>query len=434
MNPRIRHVLAIMVVAVSLPASAGIFYSNLNNIVIATDFDGVYLDVDGNVWGSSEAAVTGWDINPFFGGVGVATSLTFQPARAGTGNLDVIVNYAEGATIDDSSKFATGYGGSLGHLAPSAGSNKFIVDTDGYLGFKLSNGGGGWNYGWMRVVFNGAGTSAMIKDWAYDTSGAPIVVGCVKQGVPVNLTQLVTLSPGSGKDFTLSSAITDTNGNVNRVVKSGLGTATLTGDNSHTGTTTVSEGHLLVNGLLSGAGMVSVAYGATLGGTGSISGPVNVSGVLSPGASVETFYSGTLIMNDGAGIHYEVDSSVDLGLGSDLQRVVGNLSMNGVVILDLTDVASSPLAFPVNTRFSLINYTGSWNSGVFTYGSLALANGAVFNAGLNTWQITYNATSGGSNFSGEYLNGNFVNLTAVPETGVVLLAGLGLLTLLRRRR
>ena len=179
-----------------------------------------------------------------------------------------------------------------------------------------------------------------------------------------------------------------------------------------------------------------MASGATLGGTGTLAGPVNVTGVLAPGASVETFASGTLTMNNGATFQYEVDSSVALGLGADLQKVTGsvNLSLTGVVNLTIADLASTPQAFPINTKFSLINYTDTWNSGVFTYNSLTLANGTQFTAGLNTWLITYNDATGGVNFSNEYVSGQFVNLTVVPETGVAVLGGIGLLTLLRRRR
>ena len=116
-------------------------------------------------------------------------------------------------------------------------------------------------------------------------------------------------------------------------------------------------------------------------------------------------------------------------------RVSVNLSLTGAVNLTLDDLSSNPQAFPINTKFSLINYTDTWNSGVFTYNSLTLANGTQFTAGLNTWLITYNDATGGVNFSNEYVGGHFVNLTAVvPETGVAVLGGIGLLTLLRRRR
>ncbi len=61
------------------------------------------------------------------------------------------------------------------------------------------------------------------------------------------------------------------------VTKSGPGTQTLTGNNSYTGTTTVSEGKLFINGnQTAAAGAVSVSSGATLGGTGVIGGNTTI--------------------------------------------------------------------------------------------------------------------------------------------------------------
>jgi MYXO-CTERM domain-containing protein len=158
--------------------------------------------------------------------------------------------------------------------------------------------------------------------------------------------------------------------------------------------------------------------------------------VLSPGASVETLATGTLSFTTGSSFAYEVDSTVGLSTGADLQTVSGDLNLTGTVDLTLADLATGgpALAFAENTVFTLINYTGSWNSGTFTFDGNALADGGTFTAGLNTWIIDYDATTGGSNFSGEYLAGSFVNITAVPEPVAALLGGLGLLTLLRRRR
>jgi autotransporter-associated beta strand protein len=74
------------------------------------------------------------------------------------------------------------------------------------------------------------------------------------------------------------------------LTKSTSGTLILAGLNAYTGVTNVNDGKLLVNGTNSGAGAVTVAANATLGGTGSIGGAVTVQtgGILSPGGSVES--------------------------------------------------------------------------------------------------------------------------------------------------
>jgi len=122
-----------------------------------------------------------------------------------------------------------------------------------------------------------------------------------------------------------------------------------------------------------------------------------------------------------------------------LQKVAGDLNLSGTVTLTLADLDLTPTAFTQGTVFSLVNYTGIWNTGLFTFGGNAIVNGTTFTAGLNIWRLDYNAAAGGSNFSTEYFGGSdsFVNITAVPEPGTTVLFGLGsafMLWNLRRRR
>ena len=115
-------------------------------------------------------------------------------------------------------------------------------------------------------------------------------------------------------------------------------------------------------------------------------------------------------------------------MGSDL-LIAGALGLDNVT-LALDDIATSPTAFALGTTFTLINYGGSAVSSGFA----GLSDGDIFTSGLNQWQIDYNATSGGLNFTSDQTFGNFVNLTAVPEPRAALISALGTLLLLRRRR
>lgn len=467
-----------LLLALSLcaPAAADTIYSNLQETAIPTDFTGVFLTVDGGT------------LNPFFGGVGVANDNLFQPLRSGTGNLDRIQNLAVGSTVDTSQWFSSGYGGSQDHLGTT-----FTAGQEGYLGFRTGNG----NYGWMRVVFTGNTSGAVVKDWAYDNAGGPIVVGRVQQGTASGGAQLVTLSPDTGESFTLGSAVSDTGGNVNSVLKTGGGVTTLssasytgtttvnngrlvladttsfassaasitggtlelkrTGSNwsvgtlmsgggtiektgsggvtltgssgSFTGNTAVTQGGLWVNGTLGAASSsVSVSSSGTLGGSGAIGGSVTVSGILSPGASIESLALGSLTMNSGSTLAWEVGSDHS----ADLLQVDGLLSLIGVT-LDLNATTLSNLglnSWETGDKLTLVSYSGDAISSGFE----GYADDSVHNFGGNEWRFNYDDIAAGSNFALEANGSHYITMTVVPESGTALLGGLGMLLLLRRRR
>lgn len=458
------------------PASAETIYSNLQDTTIPTDFTGVFLTVDGGT------------VNPFFGGVGVANDNLFQPVRDGTGNLDTIQNLAVGSTVDTSQWFSSGYGGSQDHLG-----NTFTSGQEGYIGFKTGNG----NYGWMRVVFTGNTSGAVIKDWAYDNAGGPIVVGRVEQGPASAGAQLVTLSPGTGESFTLGSAVSDTGGNVNSVLKTGGGATTLT-NASYTGSTTVNGGRLVLSNTTSFAGSTASINGGTLElkrtgsdwsigtvmsgngaiektGTGSTtltgsSGSFNGSTTVSEGSmwvnstlgsassSVTVGANGTL---GGSGtIGGSVTVSGTLAPGASIESLAtGALTMNpGSTLAWEAGSDGSADLLQVNGLLSLagvnldldattLNNLGlnSWEIGdkltLISYTGDAISSGFAGYAddsehsfGANTWVFNYDDNVAGSNFQLEATGTHYVTLTVVPETGTALLGGLGMLLLLRRRR
>jgi hypothetical protein len=85
-----------------------------------------------------------------------------------------------------------------------------------------------------------------------------------------------------------------------------------------------------------------------------------------------------------------------------------------------------------DTKFTLISYTGSWNSGTFS----GYADDSKFTFAGNQWVINYNDATGGGNFAGEQGTSGFVTMTVVPEPsslGLALVAG-GLLATRRRRK
>jgi len=160
-------------------AGAAIVYSGEKNIGITSDFNGVFISVTAQQ--SITAANGSWDLNPFFGGLGIANSPGFQPVRSGAGNEAPILALTFGSSVGGSLTYASGWGGSgaeddSGHLG--AGAGQFTAGQTGYLGFKLLS-GTDVQYGWMRVNLTGNGETGSVIDWAYDNSGSPILTGAV---------------------------------------------------------------------------------------------------------------------------------------------------------------------------------------------------------------------------------------------------------------
>jgi trimeric autotransporter adhesin len=208
----------------------------------------------------------------------------------------------------------------------------------------------------------------------------------------------------------------------------GTGRMILSGANTYTGATTISVGTLLIDGDNSAAtGAVNVASPATLGGGGIIGGAVSVStgAVISPGDNG----AGNFTLNNGltlAGSYsWDLVALSTATAGTDFDRLtltVGDATITGAG-LGLNLGAFAPSADPfwdiTQTWTGILNNTGL---GSLT-GAFAITNDQSAWASLGAFSTTN--------------TGNDVNLvwTAVPEPdAAMLVGGLGVLALLRRRR
>ena len=200
----------------------------------------------------------------------------------------------------------------------------------------------------------------------------------------INLTGSATISNANA--VTLSGVIS---GN-NTLAKSGIGTLTLSGSNTNTGTTTVFAGTLVVDGSTSSA--TSVASGATLAGSGTLGGNVTVQsgGTLSPGgAGVGTLtVNGNLTLASGSTLSLNING-VTAGTGYDRVVVNGTVDVSGAALAVTHGYAASS----GDSYTVIVNDAADAVTGTFS----GVSEGGKFNAAGNGTELTTSYIGGSGN-------------------------------------
>ncbi|PKQ04552.1 MAG: hypothetical protein CVT72_12080 [Alphaproteobacteria bacterium HGW-Alphaproteobacteria-11] len=208
---------------------------------------------------------------------------------------DAVITTTNGATVDF-------------HNAATGGTAQFIVEAGGT--FTTEN---------LNAASLEVGSIAGAGDFTLGL-GKELVVG------------------GNNQSTVVSGVISGIGGSL---TKTGTGILILSGINTLTGGTSVQEGALLVNGVLPD---VSVSIDGILGGSGSVTGSINVmnGGAVAPGNSIGTLQADNVTFATGTFFDVEVDADGN----SDLLQVDNEATINGGtvrVFAEAGDYAASTL-------------------------------------------------------------------------------------------
>lgn len=231
-----------------------------------------------------------------------------------------------------------------------------------------------------------------------------------------------TLSLGANNNSSTFAGVISGNGGITKI---GTGVSTFSGNNLYTGTTNITSGKLLVNGLqspsnvslnstgvLGGSGRVGVITG---GGTGGIT-PGNSPGILN--------VTGNVAFASTNSFNVELNGTT-VGTQYDQLNVTGSVNLNSAtlnVVLGFTPTSGDSFTIIQSSAVLIGTFSG-------------LPNGSTFSVGGNTLRIDYGTNSvvisvdsgGGSGGTGGS-NGNGSG-NALAETGVAIpLVALAFLT------
>ncbi len=309
----------------------------------------------------------------YTGGTVVAGGTLVLAKGGATGALNGVLTVNPGAAVSLAAVDALGY--SANHVTAvnlnGATMDNATAGNEGYAttfnlmgGTMTSSGGGAYNIdGATGYSINSLATNVpSVIDAPITLRTSPLTISTAAGNVPSNV------------DLVISGVI---GGGGNGIIKTGLGTLMLSGDNTYTGPTTINAGRLLMEGVVPGD--VTVNSGSLLGGSGIIGGTVNVmsGATLMPGdgGPGKLTVGGDLVLNAGSTNVFLVNGSAFANTGI---AVGGNVTYGGVLKI----VTSG--AFAAGQSFTLFSGTGATNTGNFEVilGDAGNGNHFVFTNGV----------------------------------------------------
>ena len=403
----------------STAATSTIFVDQGAYLVFLEDATAGSATVTNNEGGSTSLGVGGADNATFINNGGTASGsfggVTYVPIGSAANSTFIVhagtVDGAEGGWVGvdgdaanatfliDGSAVSGASGGTAVFRFQGTADNAIIIANGG-----VDGGGGG------LIQFTGSSMGATSRVEVFGNATLDISehdlpsvrVGSLEGDGLVFLGPVKLVVGSNGLSTTFSGVVQDTG----ELTKLGNGTLTLSGANSYTGGTTVSDGILLVSnrsGSGTGTGAVQVDAG-TLGGRGLISGAVTVGTGTGAGAFLSTSEEALkqLTLTIQSALTFKADGTYTYRLNTRKPKA-DKVIADGVTIeagATFAFVGMGNRALTPGTVFTAISNTSANPiSGSFSN----LADGSVFTANGNNFQASY---EGG--------DGNDLALTVVP--------------------
>ena len=276
-----------------------------------------------------------------------------------------------------------------------------------------------------------------------NSSGTNTFAGNVAMGGSFGEDRSITVTAASGGNVSFTGVVSGAGQNV---TKSGAGVVYFGSANTYTGTTTVSNGKLVVNGTHSGGDNYTIGASGSIGGSGVVTlaslKSFTLNGNVSPGNSTGNLTvtapsnSSTTVFAGGGSYTLEINANAD-----------HSGTAGGATGWDLFTIDSVSVTATGGSKFAVqvvgvgitngTNWDGTSGEKHFT---IAKHNGATgFSAGdLAAFDVVVSGFDADENLGGFYLNvdgGGDLELVYVPEpTALVSISAIASAALLRRRR
>ena len=353
--------------------------STLNLNTTGNQIFGGEISGGGTILKNNTGTTTVYGANTFSGAVTVNGGTLYARANnaANHRNFSFVsgITVNNGATLRTQANSLFGWDGSQDRLITVNAGGTLVADSGADVGVGTVTLAGG--------TLSNLGPSTAYGSWRFDDATDKLLV---TQNSTVSATNVkfgnaaAALEVAAGRTLNFTGTITNaTSGGISFLTKTGAGTLTLPGTNTHTGATALNAGTTLVNGTLT-ASAITVASSATLGGTGT-AGAVTVhsGGTLAPGTSVGTFSTAATTLTGTLAI--EIASAVS----ADRLNTSGSVTLSGALTV------TAPAGLPAGTTFTILNKT---SSGAINGAFAGKPQDSVFTAGGNSWVISYTGGNG----------------------------------------